>query len=85
MIDGSTWRFGRYSDEQVAAVRSQGDREYAALVEAVDAALALVVRLEARPGSAKRDAALEILRAELGDAIRRLSEVGSIVDLRMTV
>ncbi len=46
LIDGSTRLFGRCSDEQVAAMGSQGDCEYAALVGAVDATLALVVALE---------------------------------------
>jgi len=57
-----------------------GRIDYAALVAAVDDALALVAALEARPASPKRDVALAILREELGDAIRRLGDVGSRFD-----
>jgi len=58
------------------------EAQYATLVDAVDAASALCRDLETCAPSPKRDAALEILRRELADAILRLAQAGSRLEFR---
>jgi hypothetical protein len=51
--------------------------QYVELLQHIEEVCLLIRRLEADPPSAKRDAAVELLRQRHGDAIRRLNQIRS--------